>query len=345
MVGADWLQRPWPSEGDPVRIVFASLKGGVGRSTALCVLAAHFASRGLRVLAIDMDLEAPGLGNMLLSDDTLPEFGLLDYLVENGLSQVSDEFLVDLVAPSWLGGGRGRVDVMPVVGRRSLESPENVLSKIARAYLAIAGSSIGSDSLATQMRTLLSRVASPRKYDAVLIDARSGLHETTASALLGLGAEIFLFGTDQPQTFAAFKLLFSHLGMLPSSGDFRDGLRVVRSRTDLASIDSRGFGEEVNSLVEQYFSRAPTEFRPDLSSMTDTFDVHWDDSLPDEEIETPDLSDEVPILSIRDDSQFRHFDPQNNRSILDEKIYMPAFGEFVEAAAQLVTSAIGGSGT
>ena len=40
---------------------FYSYKGGVGRSLALAHVAYAFAQRGLRVLAVDFDLEAPGL--------------------------------------------------------------------------------------------------------------------------------------------------------------------------------------------------------------------------------------------------------------------------------------------
>ena len=113
LVGADWLRKPLSASGRPARFVFASVKGGVGRSTALCVLAAELASKGRRVLAIDMDLEAPGLGNLLLPDKTLPEFGLLDYLVElEGGNPLDEEFFADLVGHSWVGGGRGRVDAV-----------------------------------------------------------------------------------------------------------------------------------------------------------------------------------------------------------------------------------------
>jgi hypothetical protein len=43
-------------------------------------------------------LEAPGLGNLLLPDGTLPEFGLLDYLVELEAGNTLDEqFYADLI--------------------------------------------------------------------------------------------------------------------------------------------------------------------------------------------------------------------------------------------------------
>src|SRR5215467_9888199 len=42
-------------------VTFYSYKGGVGRSMALANVAVLLARRGLRVLVVDWDLEAPGL--------------------------------------------------------------------------------------------------------------------------------------------------------------------------------------------------------------------------------------------------------------------------------------------
>ena len=42
-------------------VTFYSFKGGVGRSMALINVAGILAGRGFRVLALDMDLEAPGI--------------------------------------------------------------------------------------------------------------------------------------------------------------------------------------------------------------------------------------------------------------------------------------------
>ena len=45
----------------PIVATFYSLRGGVGRSTALAYTARIIARRGRTVLCVDMDLEAPGL--------------------------------------------------------------------------------------------------------------------------------------------------------------------------------------------------------------------------------------------------------------------------------------------
>ena len=44
-----------------------SFKGGVGRSMALASLGAYFCRKGLRVVMVDWDLEAPGLENYFYS--------------------------------------------------------------------------------------------------------------------------------------------------------------------------------------------------------------------------------------------------------------------------------------
>lgn len=76
IVGADWVQGPSPEivDEEPRRIVFASIKGGVGRSTAIAVIAADAARRGKNVLVIDLDLEAPGIGSLLLDGARTPAF-------------------------------------------------------------------------------------------------------------------------------------------------------------------------------------------------------------------------------------------------------------------------------
>src|SRR3954452_19478244 len=47
---------------------FYSYKGGVGRSMALANVAEYFYLRGLRVLIVDWDLEAPGLESFFFDD-------------------------------------------------------------------------------------------------------------------------------------------------------------------------------------------------------------------------------------------------------------------------------------
>jgi len=66
----------------PIVTTFYSLRGGVGRSTALAYTARILASRGRTVLCVDMDLEAPGLAALFGKETEIqPGKGLLSILV------------------------------------------------------------------------------------------------------------------------------------------------------------------------------------------------------------------------------------------------------------------------
>ena len=121
IVGQDWLRPPQePISGLPPVVVFASHKGGVGRSTALAISAAALSREGYNVLAIDLDLEAPGLGETLLK--VLPSYGTLDFFVESGVSEIDDSFLDNLVVPSQFAD-RGLLHVAPAVGAEGSIEP------------------------------------------------------------------------------------------------------------------------------------------------------------------------------------------------------------------------------
>ncbi len=345
IVGADWLRKPERAAPAPARFVFGSLKGGVGRSTALCVVAAHLASQGRRILAIDMDLEAPGLGNLLLPEGTLPKFGLLDYLVELEVGNiVDDHFCADMTGPSWLGQGRGRVDVIPAIGQSSLSSPGNVLAKLARAYLSSAAPNGVISTFADQVRALLERLGDPSRYDAILVDARAGLHETTAAAVVSLGAEVLLFGFDQPQTFAGYELLFAHLATLTAHDDdiWQNRLHVIQSRAPRDSRAREGFAARMRDLLLKYLwrSEVPGGTLVDPSELSDTFEVEWTEERSNTVESLISAEQPPPIISILDDEQFHLFDPLSNRDALTEQYYSIAFGQLLDMAEATVTSLI-----
>ncbi len=77
---ANWTRIEPETQGAP-RIVFFSIKGGVGRSTALAATAWSLAQAGKRVLVLDLDLESPGLSSALLPSERQPMYGITDWLV------------------------------------------------------------------------------------------------------------------------------------------------------------------------------------------------------------------------------------------------------------------------
>jgi hypothetical protein len=104
------------------------------------------------------------------------------------------QFLIDMQAASPFANNRGLLDVVPAVGSIADQHPESVLAKIARAYMEMPMADGLLLTLLGQVQELVARLAKLAHYDAILIDARAGLNESTAAALLGLGGDILLFG-------------------------------------------------------------------------------------------------------------------------------------------------------
>jgi Mrp family chromosome partitioning ATPase len=63
-------------------ITFYSYKGGVGRSFALANVAVTLAKWGFKVLCVDWDLEAPGLGFYFQTWTPEPTQGLVQYVTD-----------------------------------------------------------------------------------------------------------------------------------------------------------------------------------------------------------------------------------------------------------------------
>jgi len=259
IVGAGWLDAPSAETKHPPRVVFATLKGGVGRSTALAVAATDLARRNRNVLVVDLDLEAPGLGDLLLDTDRMPMFGAIDYLVENGLGGISESELQNFIGTSGLTlGGGGRVDVLPALGRRSLENPENILPKLSRAMIE----DVEEDrliSVAEQISSMITRITERGQYDAVFIDSRAGLSELAAPAVLGLGATVLLFGTSQKQTIEGYRALFAALQLLAQrdasqglDAEWRTMLKPVYAKASRDSDASERFVDDMYDLFSTH---------------------------------------------------------------------------------------------
>lgn len=336
LVGVDWLRTPAGVAAPPPRFVFASLKGGVGRSTALSVAAADLASHGKRVLAIDLDMEAPGLGAMLLDEGTVPEYGMIDALVENGLGSLDDQFFTDLVGPSSLANRTGRIDVIPAFGRRSINNPADILAKLARAYAEDVRPDGTVATILDQIREVVDYFAQPTRYDAILIDARAGLHETTAASILGLGAEVLLFGVDEPQTFLGYSVLFTHLArFLDSNGprpDWLERLTMVHGRAPADPDERAAFIDKCQNLMMDSGLRPRVHAgRAEIVLPAEPFsNVPWDDDAKDEDVLENEVSDYPEPVAIFDDGRFRQFDPITRRDLMSEELYRSSFGQFID---------------
>jgi Mrp family chromosome partitioning ATPase len=332
LVGQDWQTPPQPGiPGAPPVVVFASHKGGVGRSTALAVAAADFAARGYDVLVLDLDLEAPGIGAMLLPDDRKPAYGALDFFVENGLRSLSEdrEFFAEIYGVSPLTRGGGLVHVVPAVGGRSEAHPQNVIGKIARAYLEKATAE-QPKSFLDQTRDLIAELVDRHTYDVVLVDARAGLHETTATSILGLGADILLFGVDTPQTFEGYRFLLAYLArfIVPDGDDdWRLRLRLVHAKASADPARWTAFNDRAFDVFGAHlYDQDPDDLGAEESATSFSFGLD---------------APEAPHCAWRilDDSNFVDFNPLARPELLADSMHARTFGPFLDALRERVMPA------
>lgn len=241
VVGADWVR----AEEDPPLnyVTLYGFKGGVGRSTATFMLAKRLAERGYCVLVADLDLESPGVGELLQDPDNRSEHGIVDYLVESAVDNAEGLDLVsrsEVIRPE----GNGEVWLLPANGRPTsqrtpgnLDGPEqsDYLAKLNRVYAEVPGTDSQSPhTLAGRLESALSVAANQvaersRQPDVVLIDSRAGVHDIAAIAITRLSGLSLLFASNNPHTWNGYRMLFEQWSQLPRNtfDKIRQRLRMV----------------------------------------------------------------------------------------------------------------------
>lgn len=333
IVASEWLRKPSSDQFTIPVVVFSSLKGGVGRSTALSVVASHLSKRGQRVLAIDFDLEAPGIGTMLLRANELPPYGTLDYFVERALGELDEQFMLNLTGDSYLGADGARVTIIPAIGSATVSHPENALAKISLAYLESFDESGVAVGLTEKLRQLVAHFERSGAYDIVLIDARAGLHETGPAALFGLGAEILMFGVDQPQTFLGYRLLLSHIEGIGGGADWKESLHFVHAKASSNTVAQTRAEDRFNALLEILQPKTPANDNEALDLTETDLDVVWSSDAPD----TPEVSlSSNPVLRVLDDTRYQDFDPVADGTLLSNSVYKATFESLIEFVDELL---------
>lgn len=259
ITGQDWL-RPAMEGGSahPHRFVFFGLKGGVGRSTALCMTAWGLAKRGKRVLLIDFDLESPGLSGLVLPAKRGADFGVVDWLLEDAVGQ-GDAILPRMVSASPLA--ETTVDAIRVAAAMGV-SELDYLAKLSRAYADVPGTD-GPQRMGARMRTMVERLEAQEKPDVVLIDSRAGLHDLAAVSITGLADTALLFATGGAQSWTGYRQLFSHWQHRPDvAKHVRERLVIVRALTPKTDREAavRAFQRNAYELFsETLYDELPAE--------------------------------------------------------------------------------------
>lgn len=306
IMGQDWLNPIAQPAPHPHRIVFYGLKGGVGRSTALAMVAYGLAREGKRVLLLDFDLESPGLSGLLLSPERVAEFGLVDWFVEDAVGQ-GDSVLRNLVSSSPLAETTpGDIRVASAMGRGETA----YLSKLARVYADVPGREgrPGLQRFAARMQSVVQQLEAQEQPDVVLIDSRAGLHDVAAISITSLADTALLFATDGAQNWLGYAQLFAHWQHRPQvCRQVRERLAIVQALAPKSNREgrSRAF---LNHAYELFSSTLYDEIAPPSRDLAAQPATEFNDDLY-----NPDMGDEAaPHFPIRVDwdEVFQEFDPK-----------------------------------
>lgn len=206
----------------PPRVVFFSIKGGVGRSSALAATAWHLAEQGKRILVLDLDLESPGLSTAILPKEKQPAYGITDWLVED-LVDNGDAVLANMIATSDLSRD-GQIYVVPSHGAEC----GDYVAKLGRVWMPKINDLGEQEPWANRLKRLLEVLEDKLKPDVVLIDSRSGIDDIASSSITHLGAKlILLFAIEGSQSWSGYKIIFDYWQRRGLIEGIRERLQVV----------------------------------------------------------------------------------------------------------------------
>jgi len=315
LIAQDWDRPPLEKKTQKPRVTFFGLKGGVGRSTALAVWAWHLARQGKKILVFDLDLESPGLGSTLLPVARYPDFGVVDWFVENAVNQADDTFCRNIVASSPLSDNlAGEIRVVPAWGVNT----GDYLAKLSRSYLELASPG---GQWAERVARLVEQLEIQEEPDLVFLDSRAGLHDISAVTVTRLQANAFLFAVDSEQTWRGYELLFQHWRAHPRLTDFRNHLQMVAALVPET---------EANAYLESFRQNAYRLFYENLyeEANPDDFDAFNFDVNNEDAPHNP--------LRVNWHRALQEFDPVKRPENVTDTVLQAAFADFWQEAESWV---------
>jgi MinD-like ATPase involved in chromosome partitioning or flagellar assembly len=194
---ASWLTPPakplWPLDAqNPAVVAFHSFKGGVGRTLSVAAVALILAQNGQNVAILDLDLEAPGLGELFFDVENF-DLGVVDYLLAYQLTGQRPSTLSRHVANITDSTLIGDIYQQPIRLLPAGPIDTNFPEKISRLDW---GASMRTQISGDALKALLRHVRDQYSPDFVLLDSRSGLHDLGGLSLLHLSHLAILLGRD-----------------------------------------------------------------------------------------------------------------------------------------------------
>ena len=263
-------------------ITFYSYKGGVGRSMALANVADLLSRSGLRVMIVDFDLEAPGLEHFfpINYDQVQSHKGLLDLLLtfkysmstessgteERNAFRQLDDFLTT-VYPS--RDGAGGIDLLPA-GRRHTDEQIGRYGEELRRFDWLDFYFSWSGELFFEWLRKTFR----KRYDAILVDSRTGVTEMGGICAYQLADVIVVFCAPNLQNVEGTEAMVRHF-LSPQvravRGDRPVAVLIVPARVDQENTTLR-------ATFEQRFEERFSSYLP--AALADQGLKFWDLQIP-----------------------------------------------------------------
>ncbi len=264
---AVWSYEDAVDGNKPKVVTFYSFKGGMGRTTALAATALSLAKEGKNVLAIDTDIEAPGLASLFFDENSITG-GVVDYILEASVTPEDQRIdmstiLKQVMDPLLLEEVSGQIFVIP-----SGVVDEHYLQKLARIDYQ--------DAIPNNMKKQLSRLIEDAvtaitvmcPVDYVLLDSRAGFHDMGGVITTQMPHGVVLFGKDSKQSWQGMELVLDAISTSQSDKPLVAIVDGAWGREGIISLEEREkFSRQAyTAFCENYYSE---EYQPGPEALSE----------------------------------------------------------------------------
>ena len=268
----------WPWEPNAMTtITFYSYKGGTGRSLSLANAAVYLANLGFKVVAMDFDLEAPGLhyklsrnvdGSPLSVTKGVVDF-IDDYLDDGQVSSPITDFIVQVPVSD---SDKGKVYLVPA-GQVPSRDYWAKLSRINWYDLFYSEQAIG----VQLFMELRARIVEELKPDFVLIDSRTGITEMGGVATTLLADKVICLVLPTPENLEGSRAVLRSLKKMRREGECGPSEVLIAVSRLPESRDLRDEQEVADGVLA--FINESAEDPQDTLSCEQAFVLHSEPAL------------------------------------------------------------------
>ena len=237
------LGEPTSVPESPAVVAFYGFRGGAGRTLALAHVAMLLAQRGLRVAAIDFDIEAPGLHVALGSPAAIEDGKGLVPLLHSILFSEPEEPVnvlehLQVISPK---EGVGKIFLLPA-------------GRVTPKYLAQIeelGLGLWHEPDHSPLERTLNSLKN-EKLDAIFIDCRTGFSGMSASVLFHHADLAVIFLPLSEQIWDGVDMLLEAVAAARTNREKKPGLLFVPSMVPPGEIGQEKIKKYLNKLTSHY---------------------------------------------------------------------------------------------